>query len=174
MLDRIELLRDLNGLPLKLTGTAQRALEKTLDKAIGQMLVALPLAAARRASPQAHRMISAGLIEALTMAELKKLSKVWEPKRAVPQGAGHAELAADLIALMNGDREPFEPTKLGLAQARSLGGAEKAALAQGIERYASAPQLKPILKKWDKASPLNTGGDEKAVRAALLALLRAP
>lgn len=173
MLDRIELLRDLNGLPLKLKGADQRALEKTLNKAIGQMLFGLPLPAARAASTQSKRAIFAGFVEALTMAELKKVSKLWEPKRAVPTSISHAELAADLAALMNRERELFEPTKLGLAQARSLGVAEKAQLILGIERFASLAQLKTILKKWDKASPLNSGGDEKAIRAALLALLNA-
>lgn len=172
MLDRIELLRDLNGLPLKLKGAEQRALEKTLNKAIGQMLFGLALPTARAASGPTKAAVFAGLVEALTMAELKKVSKLWEPKRAVPASISHAELASDLAALMNSEREPFEPTKLGLAQARSLGEKEKADLALGIQRFASPTQLKAILKKWDKASPLNTGGDEKAIRGVLLTMLR--
>jgi len=173
MLDRFELLRELNAQPLKLNSAAHRALEKTLNKAIAQMIVGLTLQAARSAPESTRKAIAAGFAEALAMAELKKLSKLWEPKRAVPASAGHAELAADLVALMEGQRAPFEPTKLGLAQARSLGDKDKAELLLGIQRLASLPQLKAILKKWDKASPLNTGGDEKAIRAALLGMLQA-
>jgi hypothetical protein len=171
MLDRFELLRELNGQPLKLKSSDRTALEKTLNKAIAQMLVGLTLDAARGASPTARQAIAAGFAEALALAELKKVSKLWDPKRAVPASAAHAELAGDLVALMEGQRSPFEPTKLGLAQARSLGEKEKVELMLGIQRLASLPQLKPILKKWDKASPLNTSGDEKAIRAALFEML---
>jgi hypothetical protein len=172
MLDRIELLSELNSLALKLTGTNQRALEKTLDKAVGQMLLGLTLPIARAATPAVRRTIVEGLNEALDAAALGKVSKLWEPKRDVPKGIAHAELVADLAALMEGQREPFEPTRLGLAQARSLGEQDKAALQVDIQRFASLKHLKPILKKWDKASPLNTAGDEKAIRVALIILLQ--
>ncbi len=171
MLDRFELLRELNGQPLKLNGAAHRALEKTLNKAIAQMMVGLSLDAAKAAPESTRRAIAAGFAEALAMAELKKVSKLWDPKRAVPASIAHADLAGDLVALMEGQRRPFEPTKLGLAQARSLGKKEKDELVLGIQRFASLPQLKAILKKWDKASPLNTGGDEKVIRAALREML---
>lgn len=171
MLDRFELLRELNSQPLKLAGAAHRALEKTLNKAIGQMIVGLSLDAAKAAPERTRKVIAAGFAEALAMAELKKVSKLWEPKRVVPASIAHADLAGDLVALMEGRRKPFEPTKLGLAQARSVGEEDKAELVHGIQRLASLPQLKAILKKWDKASPLNTGPDEKAIRAALLALI---
>lgn len=174
MLDRFELLRALNSQPLKLNGAAHRALEKTLNKAIGQMIVGLSLNAAKAAPEGTRNAIAAGFAEALAMAELKKVSKLWDPKRAVPASIAHADLAGDLVALMEGERRPFEPTKLGLAQARSLGEKDRAELVLGIQRLASLPQLKAILKKWDKASPLNTGGDEKAIRAALIGLLQAP
>jgi hypothetical protein len=171
MLDRFELLRALNSQPLKLNGAAHRALEKTLNKAIGQMIVGLSLDATKAAPESTRKAIAAGFSEALAMAELKKVSKLWDPKRAVPASIAHADLAGDLVALMEGERRPFEPTKLGLAQARSLGETDRAELVLGIQRLASLPQLKAILKKWDKASPLNTGGDEKAIRAALREML---
>ena len=174
MLDRFELLRALNSQPLKLNGAAHRALEKTLNKAIAQMVVGLSLDAAKAAPESTRKAIAAGFAEALAMAELKKVSKLWDPKRDVPASTAHVELAADLVALMEGERFPFEPTKLGLPQARSLSDKEKAELVLGIRRFASLKQMKPILKKWDKESPLNSAGDEKAIRAALLALLQAP
>jgi hypothetical protein len=174
MLDRFELLRALNSQPLKLNGAAHRALEKTLNKAIAQMVVGLSLDAAKAAPESTRKAIAAGFAEALAMAELKKVSKLWDPKRAVPASIAHADLAGDLVALMEGQRRPFEPTRLGLAQARSLGEKDRAELVLGIQRLASLPQLKAILKKWDKVSPLSTGGDERAIRSALLALLQAP
>lgn len=173
MLDRFELLIALNSQPLKLNSAGHRALEKTLNKAIGQMIVGLSLDAAKAAPESTRKAIAAGFAEALAMAELKKVSKLWDPKRAVAASIAHADLAGDLISLMEGQRRPFEPTKLGLAQARSLGDKDKAELVLGIQRLASLPQIKAILKKWEKASPLNTGGDEKAIRAALLGMLNA-
>lgn len=169
MLDRIELIQGLNRLPLKMTGTAQRGLEKTLDKAVGQMLLGLPLPAARAAPSSVRKAISEGLNEALAMADLKKVSKLWEPKRTVAPGVAHGELAADLTDLMEGRREPFEPTKLTLIQARALGGSAKAELVLGIQRFATLPQLKATLKKWDKASTADTA---EKIRARLLELLR--
>ncbi len=169
MLDRIELIQALNRLPLKVTGTAQRGLEKTLDKAVGQMLVSLPLPAAQAAPSAVRKAISEGLNEALAMADLKKVSKLWEPKRTVAAGVAHSELAADLTDLMEGRREPFEPTKLSLIQARALGGSAKAELVLGLQRFATLPQLKAILKKWDKASTADTA---EKIRARLVELLK--
>lgn len=169
MLDRVDLLRGLNTLPLRLTGPSRQALTKTLDKALGQMLAGLPLAAARAAPPPVRASVSEALYEALTMAELKKVSKLWEPKRTVAPGVAHSALAADLTDLMEGRREPFEPAKLTLAQARALAGPAKADLLLGIERFATLPQLKTILKKWDKASAADTAD---RIRTRLLELLR--
>lgn len=169
MLDRIELIQGLNRLPLKMTGTAQRGLEKTLDKAVGQMLLGLPLPAARAAPSSVRKAISEGLNEALVMADLKKVSKLWEPKRTVAPGVAHGELAADLTDLMEGRREPFEPTKLSLIQARALGGSARAELVLGIQRFATLPQLKATLKKWDKASTVDSA---EKIRVRLVELLR--
>lgn len=172
MLDRIEFISELNKQSLKLSSTAQRGLEKTLNKAIGQMIVGLTLTEAKAAPSHLKSLVSKSFDEALSMADLKKLSKLWEPKRTVPAGVAQSELARDLILLMKEERPPFEPTKLSLAQARSLGAHDKADLVLGIERYATLPQLKATLKKWDKASPLVTQGDINSVRSALLTLLR--
>ena len=171
MLDRFELLRALNSQPLKLKSSDRTALEKTLNKAISQMVVGLSLEAAKAAPDSTRCAIATGFAEALGMTELKKVSKLWDPKRDVPASTAHVELAADLVALMEGQRSPFEPTNLGLAQARSLGEKEKAELVLGIRRFASLKQMKPILKKWDKASPLNAAGDETTIRAALFEML---
>lgn len=172
MLDRIELIQGLNRLPLKMTATAHRAFEKTLDKAVGQMLFGLPLPAARAAPGSVRKAIAEALNESLVMADLKKVSKLWEPKRTVPAGVAHRDLAADLTDLMEGRREPFEPTKLSLNQAQALSSTAKAELVLGIQRFATLPQVKATLKKWDKASPALTGGDDVAVRDAALRLLR--
>lgn len=169
MLDRIELMHGMNRLPLKMTGTAQRALEKNLDKAVGQMLLGLSLSTARAAPATVRKSVSEALNEALTMADLKKVSKQWEPKRTVGAGTAHRDLASDLVDLIEGRREPFQPTKLSLIQARALGTSAKAELILGIDRFATLPQLKATLKKWDKASTLDTADK---IRARLIDIIR--
>jgi nucleoside-diphosphate-sugar epimerase len=83
-----------------LKSSDRTALEKTLNKAISQMVVGLSLEAAK-ASPDSTRCaIATGFAEALGMTELKKVSKLWDPKRDVPASTAHVELAADLVALM--------------------------------------------------------------------------
>jgi hypothetical protein len=171
MLDRIVLLSELNSLQVEMKATAQRALEKTLNKAIGQLLAGLPLAEAMSAPQTTRQLISIGFEESLTMAEIKKVSKLWEPKRTVPASIAHTELAQDLTDLMDGRRKPFVPTKLTLPQARSLGSADARELKLGLERFATAAQLKALLKKWDKHSALNKGGKEPEIRERLLSLL---
>lgn len=171
MLDRIELISELNKQSLKLNSTAQKGLEQTLNKAIGQMLAGLMLPQAKAASPDIQNLVAKSFEEALSMAELKKISKLWEPKRTLPAGIAQRELASDLVSLMRAERAPFEPTKLSLAQARSLGAHDRADIALGFERYATLTQLKATLKKWDKTSPLATQGDTASVRSALMTLL---
>jgi len=63
------------------------------------------------------------------------------------------------------------PTKLSLPQARSLGDIAKSELASGIQRYCTSPQLKALLKKWDKHSDINKASDMDSIRHRLLALL---
>lgn len=171
MVDRIELVTELGALPLKLTSTAERGLEKTLNKAISQMLTGLELDTAKSAPGSVRKHVAQSLSDALTMAELKKVSKVWEPKRTVPAGLAHSELARDLVELLEGRRSPFVPTKLSLPQARSLGGIAKSELASGIQHYCTSPQLKALLKKWDKHSDINKASDMSSIRHRLLALL---
>tara|TARA_R110001599_G_scaffold24650_3_gene88874 strand:- start:548 stop:1111 length:564 start_codon:yes stop_codon:yes gene_type:complete len=171
MVDRIELVAELGALPLKLTSTAERGLEKTLNKAISQMLTGLELDAAKSAPGSVRKHVAQSLSDALTMAELKKVSKLWEPKRTVSAGVAHSELARDLVELLEGRRSPFVPTKLSLPQARSLGGVAKSELASGIQRFSTPPQLKSLLKSWDKHSALNQSSDVNGVRNRLIALL---
>ena len=171
MVDRIELVAELGALQLKLTSTAERGLEKTLNKAIGQMLTGLPLEAAKEAPGSVRSHIIQSFTDALTMAELKKVSKLWDPKRTVSSTLAHSDLAHDLKDLLNGKRSPFQPTKLSLPQALSLGDAEKSELVYGILRFCTTPQLKALLKKWDKHSEINKSSDPSAIRRQLMALL---
>tara|TARA_R110000796_G_scaffold49335_4_gene117819 strand:- start:3792 stop:4352 length:561 start_codon:yes stop_codon:yes gene_type:complete len=171
MVDRIELVAELGALPLKLTSTAERGLEKTLNKAISQMLTGLELETAKRAPGSVRQHVAQSFSDALTMAELKKVSKLWEPKRTVSAGLAHSELVRDLVELLEGRRTPFVPTKLSLPQARSLGGVAKSELASGIQHFCTPPQLKALLKKWDKHSDINKASDMDAIRHRLLALL---
>jgi hypothetical protein len=172
MSDRIALLSELGKLPLKMNAASSRTLEKTLNKAIAAMLAGLPLDGAQSAPAATRRLISASFEDSLTMADLKKVSKLWEPKRTVPPSIAHTELARDLTDLMEGRRRPFVPTKFTLPQALSAGDGDCVDLVRGLERFAVAKDLKATLKKWDKFSPLNQGGKEDEIRRHLLALLR--
>ncbi|MEZ6002056.1 hypothetical protein [Hyphomonas sp.] len=171
MLDRIELISAVNGFPLKISATAQRALHKTLDKALGQMLVALPLEAAQAATATEQRMIIEAFTESLSMADLKKISKLWEPKRTVTSSVAQTELARDLEQLLFRSREPFKPTTLSLAQVRSLSDADRGTIETGIRRFATASQAKALLRKWDKHNNLKTGGGDAEIRERLLDLI---
>ena len=150
MLDRVVALQQLETLRPTLNVTAERAFEKALNKAIALAMSGVDLADARKADPSTQRNIKSALEDCLTMAELKKVSKKWEPKRTVTSSTSHQELVDQLTELLEEKRTAFQPPKMSLAQARSFDPKEAAALAYQIEHLCTPAQIKSLLKKWDK------------------------
>lgn len=171
MVDRIGLLHNVANLPLELTTPLERNLEKSLNKSISVLLLGLDLEAARNSSDGVRREIIESLSACLSMAELKKVSKKWDPKRTVTSDTSHEELTRDLATLLNREREPFLPPKLTFNQANSLGNRDQRSLREAISHFCTPPQVKALVKKWDKFSELATSTNTTAQRSHLLSLL---
>lgn len=172
MLDRIEALRQLDALSPKLNVTGERALEKALNKAIAMTLSGVDLEVVKGAGPRTQQNLKRALADCLTMAELKKVSKKWEPKRTVTAGTSHQELVGQLTDLLEERRLPFSPPKLSLAQARSLDPIQTNALSYQIVELCTPAQIKSLLKKWDKRNKSAQTKGVEAQSSHLIALLK--
>ena len=162
MANRLSVISSLNDLTPKLPETAKTQLINALNKSIAILFSGTNLEAIRGCSGSERKAFVEAMSDGLKLPDLKKVSKAWDPKRTVLAGTSFTQLLGELSELMNGEREPFLPPKMSLPDALRLSGQEKAMLADDIARFATAPQLKGLLKKWDK---LGLGGD--AMKMAL-------
>jgi hypothetical protein len=135
---------------------------KQLDKALAIALAELALEDARLLSPPERGELEAALRDILTLPELKKVSKRWEPQRKIDPDVSQTEITDGLAELLHTKREPYAPCTRTLAQARALGEREKADLRHSL-RLAPAADLKKLARYWDKAN----GALAAAVRARL-------
>lgn len=158
MVDRVSLIVALAGKMPPLSASTNVQAEKALNKVVALFMQQMPLAAARRVSGQTAWDLRAALDEVLTRAELKKVAKLWDPRRAVGDETSQRELAGELAELLDSEREPFDPTPRPLKEARALDAEARKKLKDEFTRFASRKQLNAVLKKWDKNAryPANT------------------
>jgi hypothetical protein len=104
----------------KLTETQNTALQKKLVALAIDLLAATNLEDARGIADGASRSILDYTIGKMTLPQLKKMSKAWNPNRAaVPAEIGLSDLRKELGALLNGaDPAPLKKTGAKRASAR--------------------------------------------------------
>lgn len=172
MVDRVELLGVLirSGEP-----SADRVakIHQQLDKALSIALEEISLEKARDLSGSERAELVNTLRSILTIADLKKIAKIWEPKRRIDGSASQTEVAEALVALLQGEREPYAScTAFTLAQARALEHGERRDLGESIARWAPEADLRKLAKKWDKNNHALADMTLSKLRSALLALLQ--
>jgi hypothetical protein len=172
MVDRVSLIAGLAGELPPLSASANVQAEKALNKVIALFMQQMPLAAARRLTGPAAHDLRRALEDVLTRAELKTVSKLWDPKRAVGNETSQSELAGQLAELLDGDREPFDPSPRPLQEARALDTKSRERLKDGLVRFASRPQLNAILKKWDRSTVFAANVPRAAIVRHLCELLQ--
>lgn len=142
-----------------------------LDKALAIVLAELTLEDARILSARERSELESTLRDILTPADLKSVSKKWEPQRKIDGSVHPNDIADGLIELLRGKREPYAPCTRTLDQARALGSAEKGSLRESISRWASDADLKSLAKKWDKENRSLPSEERSKLIARLLSLL---
>jgi hypothetical protein len=110
MIDELLKLMDASADKAKLTATAKAALQTKLTAlAIDPLLVTLPLDAARALIAGRHEETVRALMAKMTLAQMKKASKSWNPNRKpVPKDMGLADLRRELRELLERKAEPVE------------------------------------------------------------------
>jgi uncharacterized protein YigA (DUF484 family) len=103
----------------KLTETQNAALQKKLVALAIDLLAATKLEDARGIADGATRSILDYTIGKMTLPQLKKVSKAWNPNRAaIPAEIGLSDLRKELGALLNGaDPAPAPVKKAGARRA---------------------------------------------------------
>jgi hypothetical protein len=142
VVDRPTLIKSLDPIA-KPTASQAENIRKSLEKALTDIVLALPLEAARQLGATEKAEL-AHFLSRLDPKSLEKLAKIWEPKRKLDVELKRT-LAVDLIALLEAKRAPYVPFKLTLDAARGDAAAIGAALA-----HAPAKDLSTVFKSWDK------------------------
>jgi hypothetical protein len=169
MVDRLALMREMEPL-IKPNGTQAESIRKTLDKAMVELALTLPLASAQALSLTRRDELEIVVRDFLSQKDAEKLARLWEPSRKVDTDA-KLRLKHDLIDLLHRRRSEYSmPKAIGLDAGRNLAGSDGVALRGAIERLAPLVDLKGLLRQWDKRlTPRPT--TRKAHVERLLALL---
>jgi Zn-dependent protease with chaperone function len=107
-----------------LTETANASFQTKLAAlAIDPLLVSMTLDKARKFAAGADRAILDYLLGKMTLPQLKKISKAWNPHReAFSQESGLSDVRKELTALLDGEQQPAPPPEkrqAKLSKARS-------------------------------------------------------
>jgi hypothetical protein len=150
---------------IKPNGTQAASIRKSLDAALAEAIMSLPLEDATRLSSSTRGDLEVAL-RMLDQKLAEKLAASWEPKRKLDAEEKKGAKAA-LVELLRGQRLPYEPLPTSLEDARA-GDVRRYRIA--IERSAPEKDLKSLLTKWDKHfKPVPTS--RRALAERLLALL---
>jgi cellulose biosynthesis protein BcsQ len=130
----------------------------------------LPVTAAQTLPPAKRAELEIVVRDYLSQKEAEKLAIFWEPDRKLDADTKRT-LKDDLADLLHGNRQVYAlPKSMGLDEAREFAGEDRKVLRRAIERLAPLPDLKALLKEWDKhLLPKPTTRDANVDR--LLALL---
>ena len=170
MSDRIALIQEIAP-RAELSAANGVRVKRKLDEAATLLVIDLPLEEARGLDTDLRADLETVLRQSLTLANLKKVAKKWEPNRRVARGETQTALAQSLTKLLNHEREPYQPCKLDLASARALDSSRKSALSEELETIASIPDLRKVAKKWDPNKPLPSNISRRDLAAHVEGLL---
>ena len=147
------------------TGTQAEAIRKALDKALSELLLALPYDALTEL-PHGTMAELVAVIGTIDQKTCEKLSALWEPKRKLDAEL-KLRVRKDLLGLLLKERVHYQSLPTGLAKAREDG--VSASIAQ-LRSAAPLKDLKDLAKKWDKnwkALPETRGAYEEHLVALL-------
>ncbi|MEO1476810.1 MAG: hypothetical protein AAFS13_10560 [Pseudomonadota bacterium] len=150
MKDHFELLLDVEP-AANISAAEGNRLVKQTNKLLLSLLKAAPLDQVRALPAQVRGTLSGRLDVSFTFAELKAISKAWEPKRKIEDGETQTDLGRNLTSLMMGERKPYIPVgpRLTLKAARERSYEERAEITARVKRWAPKADLKRLAKKWD-------------------------
>lgn len=166
MLDRLTLSQSLTQALPELSSADNLELRRVFDALIAQLILRLPLAAAQSLSTDVKMQMEIAFDEVMTFADLKRLSKAWDPVRFVSAGTAQSELVEDLAALLHGARAPFSAAVPALARLTSLDARGRKRLLDEWGRFASDAQLKSLLKESGLNHLLNAKADRSEMLSA--------
>ncbi|MCI4662797.1 MAG: hypothetical protein MRY63_13370 [Neomegalonema sp.] len=172
MVDRTNLLK-LCVEQVKFNSADAVKFNNTLSRALAIALPAISLERAQAICEHDGGDLIASLKTLLTIPELKKVAKAWEPKRTIAATETQTEIATALIELLEGSRAPYEKPSLTLKAAHALSREQHEALRHLIAHRAPLAHLRSLATKWDKHGPSMKSEELGTVRKHLLALLDA-
>lgn len=149
MVDRVQLI-DVASEHVRLPATKGVTFNNHLTKALMVLMAEFPLVAARQLPTPKRQELATAIEDVFTLADLKKISKKWEPKRPVDKGETQTELSDNLLQLLEGRRQPYEPITLSLKAARAQDADDRRGLAIKIKEVAPDKHVTSLVKKWDK------------------------
>lgn len=149
MVNRVDLIRAVSP-SVKLPTKDGVAYQKALTKSLIILLANYDLEDARNLNKAEKKELATSIDQLFTLAELKRISKKWEPNRSVSSGFTQSEIVHALHTLLFEEREPYIRPKLKLNEAQALKGREYQALGAQIEKYMPLAELKKVLTLWDK------------------------
>lgn len=142
MVDRASLISTLQPLA-KPTNSQADGIDKALSKALAELILCLPLAAASALDGRSQEELAI-VIRTLDGKTREKLAKNWEPLRKLDDEL-KSSLSSDLVDLVQARRPLYVPIKATLAEAR-LSGDDVSAMFS----HAPVKDLAALLKKWDR------------------------
>ncbi len=154
------------------TETQRIALRRKMDAAVVALALNLPLDQARSLPDPQRRDLQVALSEVLSAADRRRVSRLWEPQRRLDQTNG-VDLLGDLRALLAGERQPYERSKLSLAEAQGLRGDQRAQFQDTIKRLAPLNDLKSLVRRWDRHNRAMPDRSRKEIAGHLCALMDA-
>jgi hypothetical protein len=144
VVDRANLIKHLEP-RVRPTGSQAEAISKALDKALTELLLALPFWAIQQLPPA----VKADLVEMVRLIDQKtceKLATVWEPKRKLDTEL-KGRVKKDILALIEAKRPAYEPVSVSLSEARN---GDRGSIKAILHSCAPTKDLKALTKKWDK------------------------
>lgn len=153
MIERVNLILDLVTQKPKVEAVVSMELLKRLDEALALVFGQFTLAEAQEAWRRTGRPIDVMFDSILPTPLVFILSKRWDPNRNVPKTVSHTRLAEELRELVHGDRQPFDPSPMLLAEFRSSGTAARDAWLRDLRRFGDRKQIGAIVKSWDPYHP---------------------
>jgi len=170
MVNRIDIL-SVTANKVQLPATKATQYLKQLDKALGLVVSELPLAQAQSLSSVDRKNLEIALREAIPIADLKKISKKWEPKRRIEASASQTEITNALVELLHQKRKPYVAITFTLAQARSLDNEQRSEIGYQIDSLAPLTDLKSLARKWDRHNKSLPNASRKEISKKLNSLL---
>ncbi len=144
MVDRAGLIKQLEP-HVRATGSQAESITNALDKALIQLLMALPFRAVQELTPPKK----ADLVELIRVMDQKtceKLAVAWEPKRKLDAEL-KVRVKKDVLALIEAKRPAYEPVLVPLSEARN---GDRGSIKAMLQSGAPIKDLKSLAKKWDK------------------------